>query len=525
MSLLALLAATSTSTPLSPFAPTEFAHTYEVGAGKPYATITAAIAASVADHNTWVGTSSQAGIQTSPHRWRRVIVHPGTYSEGALAPLGHTAIIGASGDRGDVVVTWDGASNVLVVTGRTLYVANLTLEHTDPDPEWHPIRNAGPAGDVGMQAWQHRTTVFDNVRFSADFEGAAGKSAVDTTPGAACTIVYRDCWFDTPGQPQAINMSIATPSLNPAIGQTWFINCKVTANYGWTEDPTLPNWGYTDGTHTTPASPAPVGLPDKGNQQAGGVGRVDEVYWTGGEWDIGDHITPIQGLIVAPNGHAGDNALYVIDPSLPEGIEGGPSVKITNAANLTRTLPDLDAIPITDGVSEDEWAFFGPDEAGPVTMAASDVPTTTVTVPAGRVFWLPVELPAQMIRAGGIRIETAPGASGNAVVAHALASYGNPDAIEADASGRRSSATAAVTPGQQAITLTARWYYPGYGRIWIGVVFTEETDVIGWASPAIPDLDVLYTDGWDGVTALNPTGATTLGDGEPFPAAWIINTA
>lgn len=527
MSLLALLAAGAYPAPTGAVLavrPTTFAETYDVGAGWEYATIGEALTAANADHNLWVGTASQQLVQTSPYHRRLIRVHPGTYAEGALSPLGHTAIVGTTGDPADVIVTWGGASNVLVATGRSLYVAHLTLDHTDPDPEWHPMRNAGSAGDIGMGPWQPRTGLFDNVVFRTAFEGEAGKSAVDTTPGGNCHLIYHRCWFDSPGQPQAINMSVNYPA--PGLtSASWFIDCKVTSNYGWTEDPTLPNNGYTDGTHTTPNPPAPVGFPDKGNQQVGGVGRADTLVWVGGEWDIGDHITPIQGLIRIPNLDAGDNALFTIDPDLPEGIGGAVAVNIGNADNLTRAVPELD-YPIADGISDYEVAFYGPDPADSdpvVTVAASAVGTSSVTVPANRVFWIPVELPEVMIRAGKVRVTTTSG-GGNLATATALPAYGTPGAIEPDSAGRRASGVVAVAAGQQDVTLTARWYYPGYGRVWVGVAFSAETSVAGWSGSEVPGLDVLYTDGWTGA-ALDPAGATALAAGQPIPAVTIVNTA
>ena len=193
VSLLAMLAASVASEPVADLLtvrPTTFAETYDVGAGQEYATIGEALTAANADHDLWVGTTSQQPVQTSPYHRRLIRVHPGTYAEGALSPLGHTAIVGTTGDPADVIVTWGGASNVLVATGRSLYVAHLTLDHTDPDPEWHPMRNAGSAGDIGMGPWQPRTGLFDNVVFRTAFEGEAGKTAIDTTPGGNCHLIY-----------------------------------------------------------------------------------------------------------------------------------------------------------------------------------------------------------------------------------------------------------------------------------------------------------------------------------------------
>lgn len=508
--------------------PETFATTYEVGSGQTYATIADALAAAAADHNAWVGSSIVQTAQTNPYRWRRIRVHPGTYNEGAIAPLSHTAIVGATGDPSDVVVTWAGASNVLVATGRSIYVAHMTLDHTDPDPEWHPIRNSGSSGDVGMMGWQHRTGIFENLRLVTAFDGEAGKCSIDTTPGPRCHLIYKGVWFDAPGQPQSVNMSVAQPGgAVEEVSRTWFIDCKVTSNYGWTEDPTLPNWGYSDPERTIPNLPAPVGLPDKGNAQPGGVGRADELYWIGGEWDIGEHITPIQGLIVIPNADAGDNAVYTIDPHLPEGIAGAPSaVKISNPWQLTRARAALD-FPIANGISEDEAAFYGPnpDAAEPVTtVPASGTPTTSVTVPAGRVFWVAVDTPEVMIRAGKVGVATTSG-GGNVAVATALPVAGSPGSIESDGSGRRSTGATAVVAGQQDVTLPARWYYPGYGRVWVGVAFSAEATLAGWSSKATPGLDVLYADGWDGSAPLDPAGAATLADGQPIPAVWIVNTA
>lgn len=503
--------------------PDAFHWTYTVsksGRAGTYASVTAALTQANTDHEAWVGTVFQQASQTNPYHWRKIVVEAGIYNESAsLSPLGHTAIVGAPGTtRDDVWINFSGVANTLVTTGKSAFVRGVTLYHGSTDPEWHPMRDAGPSGDVGLQAWQRRTIIFRDVRFRSSPAGLAGKQGADLNIGGGVVAVWDRCWFDCPGQPQAFHPGQNTGyvSTKPAAaGLTVIRDAKVTANYDWFPDPTLPFNGYTDGTQTTPAPAAPVGGVDAG------AGRGDTLVWVGaGEWDIGSHHLPIQGNIVVVNQGTGDNADYYIDPAVPAAKPPAPAVLVKNAAggagDLSRVHRSLPGVTLPRrGVSAAERAFYGPDPTGQAPTISRGQTPVNVNVTAGRIYWVPVDMGPYMMKLNGVRFEVVSSAAGN--MAGGSAIDANPVAGAAagpDMTSTRLSGGVAIATGVQTIPLNVRWFYPGYGRAWLGVAFSVAATVKGATTIAG---DQIYTA--SGYTSGNMPGTapTLLAAGQPYP--------
>lgn len=520
--------------------PVTFAGTYDVAAdgSKGYLTIAAACAAAVA-----------AGHGINPHARARIRLWPGSYYEKTIGgTLSHFALIGMGSTVEDVRIWHDQGyagnegidpetglpvgGNIATLTGRSVYVSNLWLDHQNVDPEWHSIRIAGDSGNIGVAKYARYTTMFENVRMTSAYGGWAGKCATDMTVGNI-DLVFAGVWFDTPGQPQAV--SAVANYLTPTGGipsRVVYYGCKVTAGYGWTADTTLPYDGhYSDGV-TVPGA-IPIGLPDFGS------GSGDEVWWiesADSEWDIGygtDYDEPPRAAIAVVKAGVGRNAIYHIDPAVPAPSVGSPPlIVITSSGTIAnptapyvaaggqvdRIIPATLPLDITDGASADEWDFYGPDPAtGPARLATGEA-GQPVTLTAGRIYFVPVPVGAVAVKVGAVGVE----ASGSGVMAVGTA-YTNPATGAPYYTAATYLLRSAESPvGGLDVGLPARWAYPGHGVIWLALAASAAITAVGATVDA--GAVVYYADGYtSGSLPSAISSIAHLAEGQPYPLLEAIN--
>lgn len=526
--------------------PTVFAATYDVGPGRPYATIGAAATAARADDRAW--NKSGRYDWGSPYLRRRIRVWPGSYYEYNLNLPVHCALVGMGATPDEVRIWHDAGSagyegrdpvtgeiiggNILVTTGRSAYVSNLWLDHQSDDPEWHSIRDSGPAGEIGLRGRQRRTVFFEDVHMSSAVAGMAGKCAADLTPSGVDMIFHR-VHFDTPGQPQAVNGIVNYYKVPGGRSNFLYAGCKVTSSYGWTADPTLPNNGYdADGS---PGDPAPVGLPDFG------AASGDRLWWieTGDSaWDFGSYGQPYQGsAVVVKKDETRYNAELHLDPAIPAPPDGAPDVRLVTT-HTTGPAPDsytaygvVDRVvdkaalpfPVADGMGAAEQAFYGPDPAvspAPAALTTGEA-ASTGTVPGGRVYWVPVPVGSSMVRSEKVRLTSDAGVG--VAFATAYEDEAKPGEPYRTAAGQmwKTNELATTTGGEYAIN--PRLYYPGHGTVWVAVAFTAATEAqCGTVRAGGPT--IWYTDGYTNGPLPDTPTVTALPVGSVYPLVSVVNT-
>lgn len=443
--------------------PTAYVKTYRVDAAGPqgaYKTFAEVYAAVAKDRAARIGTGIPS--QSNPWDWRRIEVAPGTYHESIKGVPPHTAIVGMGKRPEDVRVWWDGGDNTFESTGRSTYVRNIHLEHTDLNPDVHPMRDNGPSGDVDLQTRQRRTVVFETVRFTSARRASLGKCTNDMAPRGGVSLTFRDCIFDGPGQPQSINL-ITSQGDAPGRSTISFIGCTVISNHE--QHPSL-EWKQLS---EVPA--APFGAPDFSG------GRGDRVVWVDGRWDVG-RTHSVQGLMVFP---------FVSAPAQPGKPTPKPSTQyiIVNPGSVTgmKTVLTEKALPATSAVpadinlpggclSAEEKQFYGSDAARHQTLSAAGTASNeSLDVEAGQVYWVAMPTTDAALCVTGVSVGSvdAPGAMAASV---ALEQDGKP---MADGNARTSGTAGA--PGSGSVPVTLRWFYPGQGRVWVGVVFASAAKV------------------------------------------------
>lgn len=531
---------TQIGTALRAAMPTSFAATFDVGPGRPHATIASAVTAARAEARR-VNNSPYVGDEwTDPYRRVLIRVWPGEYHGPVTGLPIHTTILGMGANPQDVRI-WDdvgdpGAgghtgigANVISTTGTSVHLRNVWLDHTNDDPEWHPIRDAGSSGTSGLRGVQSRTVILDEVDLTCAPTGMAGKSALDGTMDG--TVILHRTRFLTPGQPQALNCGVNILSAAARIKtRVVFADCSITCAHGFVEDPTLPNNGRDlDGT---PGDPAPIGLVDNS-----GASGDTSVWWVQGPrstWDVGTETgQKIQGNIVVVT--KGSPTKFHLDPAVPlPPTSGSPRVLVkdkptatstalpsggsmTNAAGGVVDWDTSEALSVVQGIQQgasvDERAFYGPrPSASDPTRAATTITPTTVTLTAGRIYLVPVPLPATMLRVAKIGVDMT--GSGSCAVGNAY-----PDPSTGAPSGSFIS-SGATTPRAGDIGLGARWFYPGHHVAWVAVAVTDSVSAKGatWQTshPAVRVLD-----GYTGGLITSIAGSTPIPAGAAYPLPTI----
>lgn len=439
-------------------APTDYAATYEVGHDKRFSTVKDAIEAVTRDQNAELGITgggppvSQAG----PWRRRRIRVYPGSYPEGLLTLPPHSALVGATGKPSDVILSAGGEENVLGTGGRSVYVSGLTLRATSSSPIAHPLNDSGPAGDAGLGPRQVRTVIIDNCILDCARSGLAGKAAVDLTPGAGTTLVFNKCSFLCPGQPQAINCVIGTGE-GRNTSDVFFIDSHVQANYERHEDPGI------SGSGEGPAYP--VGIVQANTK------RKDRVVWLGGSWDIstGTEKSPIGALLALGYDHVHEKksaaTWYVMTPGARAGVQ---TIHSDAGTDIQHSLPSSIVLP-DQGMSAQEIAYYGEQPGSTQTAFGGAAKASTMKIQAGQIFWVAVDLGgkaafSRAVRLTGVRVPFVAGA--------ALDDGGRP---MKDANGQ---AIGSATKGtMDRADLPGRWFYPGQGKVWVGIAFGADATV------------------------------------------------
>lgn len=522
--------------------PTVYAGTYDVAAdgSKTYLTISDACTAALA-----------AGHGINPHTRARIRIWPGLYYDKRIGgTLSHFALIGMGATVEDVRIWHDQGyagnegvdpetgltvgGNIATLTGRSVYVSNLWLDHQSVDPEWHAIRIAGDSGNIGVSQYARYTTMLENVRMTSAYAGWAGKCAADMTVGNI-DLVFSRVWFDTPGQPQAVNgITNYLPGTGDIPSRVVYYGCKVTAGYGWTADTTLPYDGhYSDGV-TVPGA-IPIGLPDFG------AGSADEVWWietSDSEWDIGhgaDYDEPPRAAIAVVKAEAGCNGAFHIDPDVPAPATESPALLVITAdgsvadpadpytaagGTVDRIIPATLPLDITEGASADEWDFYGPSLSGGPARLAGPATGSPVALTAGRIYFVPVPIGALAVKVGAVGVS----ASGAGVMAVGTA-YTNPTTgapYFTPTTGLVRSNQSAV--GNLDVPLTSRWFYPGHGVAWLAVAASDAVSATG-ATVGVGDA-IYYADGY--VSGSLPSAITSLAvlpEGATYPLLEAVNVA
>ena len=498
-----------------------------------YTTLTEAASAARSAEAGLLGHTRAYGW-SSPYRAHLFRVWPGEYKEANwLAPT-HFGLMGM-GERPEDVRLWDdrgyagsggknpegqkSGENILNVAGKTVHVENVWLDHASDDPEWHSIRIVGPAGDAGRKNIEAHQAIFRDVRMTSAGDGMAGKCALDATTSRFDTTFHR-VWFDTPGQPQAIN-------LHPGNGRHLFVGCSITAGYDFIDDPTLPNNGrFADGTYP---GAIPVGIHTHGNSYEGmeltWVETADSV------WDVGrqapDPSVPPRGgiALIAYNGLFGT---YHIDADLPKPDPESPALLVkdgdwipdpdthTNRLILDRDTPtdqDADALAMDHRISKREREFYGADpQAAP--PPAELIPGGTAgngSLDAGT-YWIAYDLPDV-----GVIVDKATydlTSTGTVSVGTSYADLQTGAPVTSAAGGLYQGGVQAAS-GPASFALIPRWYYPGHKRVWVKVSLSAPTN--GATTTAM-----------EGRAYYAAPGATELvpvPEGQALPSVVILNRA
>ena len=520
--------------------PTSFLHTWDIAqdGSRDYSTIAEACAAAKAVTVAENGPR-QAGW-ASPYRRHRFRIWPGQYKEPNADFPSHFALIGMGDEPGDVRI-WDdrgtpgsggkdengnkSGENIINTSGRSMWVENVWLDHASPDPEWHSIRIVGPSGDVGRTGYDRMTAVFSRVRMTSHFDGMAGKCAMDATITHYDVLMDR-VWFDTPGQPQAINAHIGRSAAHPS--SLIFYGCSVTAGYNFVDDPTLPNGGrFADGT--IPGA-IPVGIHDT-------HGGRDVAYWVEADesvWDVGRQAqapdTPPRGALAVVKYAASASPMHI--SALPTIDNEAPSLIVrastgewladpqeyTGHGNVDRVIPA--AIPeftIRDGAGGGEREFYGPNPADvpPPAVLSSEGGTRAVELPAGRVYFLPI--PVANV---GFQLRSIAWSLNSPHPIATATAYGDPDTgIPYSTAPRQMWVAGAVDASSGTAGVAPRWYYPGHGTIWVALATqgaVGEGHVVAQGGP-----QVYYADAYAGGTIPDIAELAPLPDGEPYPAVTV----
>lgn len=519
--------------------PTSFVRTWDIAQDgtKQFTTIADAVNAARAVIVAENGTRQPS--QLSPYRRHRFRIWPGEYKEPNPAFPSHFALIGM-GDEPEDVRIWDdrgyagtggvdengqkSGENIISTGGRSMWVENVWLDHQSDDPEWHSVRMVGPSGNIGETGYTRMTAVFSRVRMTSAADGMAGKCAFDATI-THYDAVFDRVWFDTPGQPQSINAHIGYANNVSSPSSLVFHGCSITAGYDFIDDPTLPNDGrFADGS--LPGA-IPIGI------HAAQSGE-DLCYWVETDdsvWDVGrqapDVSVPPRGgfgaVMYAPSQaefHISD--LPVIDAEAPSLIVRDPTSGwlpdpdlYTTHGRVDREIPDL--IPVLAGMREGtglaEREFFGLDPAtSPAPMVIGTAGAgQSVTLPAGRVYFVPVELPNAEFQVSEIRFDLTGDGNVGVGTAYEDPATGLPFSTN---SGQLWKA-GAVPPAQGNVTVARRWFFPGHGRMWVAIGTEGVTGRGAVVAPGGPT--VYYADGYGGGTMPDMPELSVLAPGEPYP--------
>ena len=525
--------------------PTTFVRTWDIAqdGSKQFTTIADAVNAARAVIVAENGARQPARL--SPYRRHRFRIWPGEYKEPNPAFPSHFALIGM-GDEPEDVRIWDdrgyagtggtnpdgskSGENIINTSGKSMWVENVWLDHQSDDPEWHSVRMVGPSGNVGEAGYTRMTAVFSRVRMTSAADGMAGKCAFDATI-THYDAVFDRVWFDTPGQPQAVNAHIGYANVHSPTSLT-FHGCSITAGYDFIDDPTLPHNGrFADGS-LPGAIPIGIHAPQDGQDIAYWV-ETDDSVWDVGRQAPGPEVPPRGGLglVMYPESQASFHVseLPQIDPEAPSLIINDPQQgwlpdldEYTTVGHVDRIIPDLIPVlgEIRDGTSRAERDFYGLNPTthpAPAVISAAGT-QQTVTLPAGRVYFVPIDLPETEFQARSVRFELAGAGQVGIATAYAHPTTGVPYSTAIGQLWK----SGAVNASAGQVTVPPRWYYPGHGQMWVAIGTEGVTGHGAVTSEGGPT--VYYADGYEGGTVPDMPELSVLAVGEPYPLVSVART-
>ena len=464
--------------------PRSYVKTYDVnpsGAGGAFKTIREAMEAVTKDKNARLGTASGV-IVSNPWDWRRIRVAPGTYREviGGVPP--HTALIGTGSKPEDVYIVSDG-DNTVSTTGRTCYTRNVHLDNSNLDPDVHAHRDGGSSGNIGYGDLQRRTVVFENVKFSSPERASLGKGSNDLMPRTGTTLVFHGCTFDTPGQPQSVNL-VSNGYNKPGNSLIALVGCTFITNHS--QHPSK------DYKQLSEVDAAPLGVPDFGH------GRRDRLLFMDGKWNVGK-THGVQALIVMPLVGEADiknkadikpgTEYYIVNPGSQPGMK--TTLTENGARQPSSQIPKDLALP-AGCMSADEATFFGVKPPREASAFGAGTKSGKLAVAKGDIYWVAIPLRKTALATKQARLAGAkiPGASVSLYLDEDGAP--NPKGLLTQGTSK---------DGQGDIAYNLAWAYPGQGgHIWVAIGFNSdgEVDAIaaggskalkgnGFAPNAVPD--------------------------------------
>lgn len=473
-----------------------------------YTTISAATEAVQSHRRTLDGNGGRTGWAT-PYQWALIRVWPGEYQEYRITRSSMVHVVGM-GERPEDVHVWSadseatdrtdpagmrsstGGGNIAQLHAQSQILENMHLDHQHWDPGWHAVWCSAGSGTVGLKDYAFDTSILRRCRLTSVSDGLAGKCAADITIGSH-TLIFDECWFDAPGQPQAVNgiIGYADP-FHGMPSRIVYNHCSVTAAYEWHEDPTLPNNGrqFANGL---PAPASPMGMPDSGRSLG------DEAWWIdGGSWDLGPHETGFRAAItIAKYGNGA--AKHHIDPSVPSPPPESPSLPerengpvavvatgngldwqevgmepITSAGGVVdRVVPEVVPLGLSSGVCANARAFYGADPAvvpAPPILASPGT-GMAATVPAGT-YLMRVPAAEVAVMVGAVDVDLAGSGTMRLGTAYQEPAEGTPTPYRTASGQVWTSGATAIASGHSPVI--RRWLMPGHGHLWLGITLTSE---------------------------------------------------
>ena len=441
-----------------------YQRTYRVSAdgnGGAFRAIKDACAAILKDMQEDLDVRGQVQAQSNPWLYRKIEVLPGDYDELVVIPP-HTALVGMGRQPEDVRIHTGTHDNVFATTGRSTYVRNVHFEHTTPDQEAHPHRDAGSSGDAGLKDAQRRTIIFDSVRFTSPRKGGPGQCTNDMAPSSGTTIVFTKCIFDGPGQPQSVNLVTNRGEMG-ARSDYFFLQNRVISNFESHPDAARGQLG--------PLPAAPVGVPDFGAK------RADRFVWIDGSFNVGV-VGGVQAMIVMP--YVGEQAhtrsrapkqttQYYIENA--GSSQAGATLKFEGGTHRQGSFDPTLTLP-SRGSSDLERAFYGPRPSDKRRLVSGVAAKPPLRVKKGDTYWVRIDPKGEAVSAVAISITGI--SSSQAIGACALDEGGRPTS---DGNGIVTGNLERSEASAERMEVPRRWFYPGQGPVWVGVSFAEDASV------------------------------------------------
>lgn len=474
-----------------------------------------------------------------PLMWNRIIVNPGNYNE-LLGVPNHCLVTGSTDDPTAVRFyhAGDAGSGAVMGTGgcTQAMVANLTVEYTGTDQQWHAERDSGPDGTTSTWGYNRRLIIFDNLRMICDQPGIhVETNVIDSTIGPSTVMIHNRCYIKSEYGPAPINMVLGTGSPTALMDPSWcmFFNCTIDAHHQANA-----TWSLAG----APERAVPVGLVTSG-------GSTRNIYvWVGSDFRIGNPTYPAGsvgsggvGVWMSANvgGGGATGIQYYIDPAIPRYL-------ITSDAVTNRESDPLDGTQIhhelllprelgSDGMTVPQRKYFG--DIAPLvpsktparaTLRSGVASTARRTLTANRIYYVrvPVNNPlfvgAMSIGAtfpsygstqptGKVGFGWVPDNGSGTAPTTDFGNQGVNDNLTIVPAGDR-----LFIPFEQAGQ--RRTVYPGHKYVWLVVSLTDNTVAVDSVVQPTTGLVCVYKDGWDGSsTVLAATGLTTLPAAQPIP--------